>query len=692
MRQAHADPMTDFPSAVPASAQATSDTPALALPPLHRQLVERLGARASALVEAEPGGARLIVTSGHGTGAPDGTPIAPADAAAVEALLAAQTPQTVPDLERALPSLARLLRAPAGLVLRLPGPHTAAALVVGLPAGAQPDAASVAAALEAFAVGVEWLRLRRARGLQRRVHELVLAFSRGLSAMPDLAAGLDALCRDAADALGVGRVEVWLHDRRAHELVLEGSSDPTHGARRVSTDDHREPAVRGLRLDVPELTAADAPASAPARLFLLPLRGRRRALGTLVLEDPSGPAFERATLAEAARDLGSQLSNAIENLQLLAEVLRSRRELENTFNSLVELVAVCDRGGRLTSVNGAFAARVGARAEQLADRPFASLVGPGLAALVAAQTEADAAEPVEAREIDDPALDGTFSVTVTPLVNHDDRRVGTVVVARDVTERVRLEAERAALRQQLQQSEKLAALGQFVAGIAHELNNPLQGVIGHLELLRETGQLTASQKRDVRVVYREAERAARIVRHLLLFAGSGRHDRRRYKLGSLLARALAVRARALRRAHIEVRRAFDARIPWLVGSPVLLHQAILNIVVNAEHAMAGTGGRLEVSTRLSANGTIAIVEIRDTGPGLSEEAERRLFEPFFTTKDVGKGTGLGLALTYGIVQDHGGAIRARNHRQGGAAFTIELPITPKKRQNGDRVTSIGHAG
>jgi signal transduction histidine kinase len=240
---------------------------------------------------------------------------------------------------------------------------------------------------------------------------------------------------------------------------------------------------------------------------------------------------------------------------------------------------------------------------------------------------------------------------------------------------MRLEAERAALRQQLQQSEKLAALGQFVAGIAHELNNPLQGVLGHLELMRETGGLTAAQKRDVGVAYREAERAARIVRHLLLFAGSGRHDRRRYKLGALLARTLSVRARALRKAHIEVRRAFDTRVPWLVGSPVLLQQAILNLVVNAEHAMAGAGGRLEVSTRLSANGQQVIVEVRDTGPGLSEEVQSRLFEPFFTTKDVGKGTGLGLALTYGIIQDHGGTIRARNHPQGGAVFTIELPIT-----------------
>ena len=297
---------------------------------------------------------------------------------------------------------------------------------------------------------------------------------------------------------------------------------------------------------------------------------------------------------------------------------------------------------------------------------------------MAAQTEADAAKPVEAREIDDPVLGGTFSVTVTPLVNHDDRRVGTVVVARDVTERVRLEAERAALRQQLHQSEKLAALGQFVAGIAHELNNPLQGVLGHLELMRETGRLTAAQKRDVRrrPPRGGARGADRPPPAALRRLGPPRTAPLQAR--ALLARALAVRARALRQAHIEVRRTFDARVPWLVGSPVLLQQAILNIVVNAEHAMAGRadasrsppGGRPTAGSRSSRFAT--------PGPGLSEEARQRLFEPFFTTKDVGKGTGLGLALTYGIVQDHGGTIRARNHQQGGAVFTIELPITAKK--------------
>jgi len=540
----------------------------------------------------------------------------------------------------------------------------------------RPAADTTTDALTAFASTLELLRLRRGRALRDHARDLVLRFSSGLSAMPDLGDAYRALCVEARSAFGARRAAIWIHERRARELVLEGSSDPAPagGQIRVAVADIRSPAVRGLRLDRPEFAAApalDTPEG--TTLLLVPLRGRRRALGTLLFENLEGPIAERAGVADAAWDLGRQLSTVIENIQLLSEVLRSRQELENTFNSLVDLVAVSDRDDRLVHVNAAFAARTGATVESLADRPLADLVGRDLSALVAGHDRADPPRISSSGELEDPGLGGTFSVTVSSLLDSDGHRVGSVGVARDVTERARMEAERAALRQQLAQSEKLAALGQFVAGIAHELNNPLQGVLGNLELLKETGQLSAADKRDVRLIHREAERAARIVRNLLLFAGSGRHHRRRFSLNPLVGRVLTLRGRALRKAGIEVSRAFDERLPRIWGTPLLLQQALLNIVINAEHVMADTGGRLEVATRLSGDGGHALVEIRDTGPGLSDEVRRRLFEPFFTTKEVGRGTGLGLALAYGIIQDHGGVIRAGNHPDGGAVFTMELP-------------------
>src|SRR5205814_7502609 len=187
---------------------------------------------------------------------------------------------------------------------------------------------------------------------------------------------------------------------------------------------------------------------------------------------------------------------------------------------------------------------------------------------------------------------------VTDLLNRDREPCGSVIVARDLTPQTQLEAEREALRKRLTQAEKLAALGQFVAGIAHELNNPLQGVLGHLELLRTTGAFPKQLRREVQTIYREAERAAKIVRNLLVFAGSRRLSRRRVSVNAILQKVLTLRAAACRAADIEVVRHYDEHLPRVESDPLLLHQVFLNVVMNAEHAVTATrrGGRIEVTT------------------------------------------------------------------------------------------------
>src|SRR6202022_3964210 len=236
----------------------------------------------------------------------------------------------------------------------------------------------------------------------------------------------------------------------------------------------------------------------------------------------------------------------------------------------------------------------------------------------------------------------------------------------------------------LTQSEKLAALGQFVAGIAHELNNPLQGVLGHLELLRVTGAFPKQLRREIQTIYREADRAAKIVRNLLVFAGSRRLARRAVSLNGVLHKVIALRAAACRALDIEVVRPYDEKLPRVQSDPLLLHQVFLNMVMNAEHAIASTGrgGRIEITTSVGAPGDRGardnriIATARATGPGTPPDVLSRICEPFYTTKEVGKGTGLGLAIAYGIVLEHGGQIAAANHPDGGAVFTGELPARP----------------
>jgi signal transduction histidine kinase len=609
-----------------------------------------------------------------------------------EALFRDETPQFVVDISRILLGGSEYLgMLPAVLVPLVQMQDRMGVLVVGcdvLPSAQQMrEAASVG---HAFALALDRAHARGEADLHVELRELLQTFSRDVSSMT-LSAGLEAICIGANRLFAGDRTSVWLHDRRAHMVVLTASSDVVYLAqeRRIPTTDTLAPAAVALRHDRAAIAATDTSiGGAHTALVTIPLKGRRRALGTVVMEGVRIEPGSQIDLLERTDEMGRQLSAAVENVLLLDAVLRSRRELENTFNSLADLVAVSDRDGLLVSMNVAFVERVGLTRRELTDRPIADVVGPATCALIeaAAKGANEGPDPRDYRggqtstihyaEVEDPKLRGTFAVTLTPLIGEERESIGIVLVARNVTPHVELEAERTELRNRLVQSEKLAALGEFVAGIAHELNNPLQGVLGHLELLRATGAFPKGLRRDMQRIYREADRAAKIVRNLLVFAGSRRLVRRRTSLNATLSRVLSLRAPAFRAANIEVVRRHSDALPRVKGDPLLLQQALLNMVLNAEQAIGPDGGRIETTTsvRETVDGEQVVVQIRDTGPGIAAAALPRVFEPFYTTKEVGKGTGLGLAITYGIIQEHGGQIVASNHPEGGAVFTVQLPV------------------
>jgi two-component system NtrC family sensor kinase len=508
------------------------------------------------------------------------------------------------------------------------------------------------------------------------LRDLTVAFSGGVSSGLSFDAALRTLAADVNSLLDAVRTSVWLHQRRLRRLILAASSDsrPATEAREVETGDSDAPAARGMRLEQPELTG-----DGPSLILLAPLRGWRRALGALVVESPRTADLEPGQLASLTRELCRQISAAIENIQLLDEILRQRRLLEDTFNSIRDLVVVTDNELHVVQMNAAFAERTGMAGADLPDRPLESLVGDELAAWAKTREFVEEGPEGNTRRFEDSRLGGTFLVTMTPLINAGinvgGSPAGHVLVARDITHQTRLEAEQAALRERLGQSEKLASLGQFVAGIAHEMNNPLQGVLGHLELLIETSPEARPLRRDLRRIFHEADRAAKIVRNLLVFAGSRRMARRRLRIHRVVSRALSSRSASLKRAGIEIAREQPEDLPEFSGDPLLLHQAFLNIIINAEHAIVATGraGRIEVRSWYDAEHQQLMTTVRDTGPGIPAAVLPRIFDPFFTTKEVGQGTGLGLAITYGIVQEHGGTISAANLREGGAEITIALP-------------------
>ena len=675
-----------------ASLLAHSTTSNELLPHLHQHALDVTGGSCSLLFQHNPRTGGLQATSGFGLEGLRTDPWLPGpeEDALVADAFARLAPMLIADAARHAPDLAARLDSHAALLVPLVRRgERVGLLAVGFaqaPANGVGDEAVEAA--DAFMTALELFHLRQGDDLQRDVRALLEEFTASLSATLNLAAGLDIFCHGANRLFAADRTSVWIHDRRARALVLQASSDPSDVARgvRVAADDSAAPAAIAMRRSRAELVLPSE--DEVTALVTVPLRGCRRALGTIVFEGARIETGGEIDLLDRADALGRQLSSAIENMQLLEDVMRSRRELENTFDSISHLVAVSDTAGHIVHVNQAFASRVGRTREELLNQPLSEHVGPELNDFLQQHKSAPERKPGESAitiEVVDPVLKGPFMVTVTDLLDYDRETVGNVIVARDLTPQTQLEVEREELRKRLTQSEKLAALGQFVAGIAHELNNPLQGVLGHLELLRTTGAFPKQLRRDVQVIYREADRAAKIVRNLLVFAGSRRLTLRSVSLNVVLQKVIALRTPAHRAMGIEVVRHYDEKLPRVKSDPLLLHQVFLNMVMNAEHAIAATGqdGRIEISTAVAPSGDRIVATVRDTGVGIPEDTLSRIFEPFYTTKEVGKGTGLGLAITYGIVQEHGGLIVAGNHPDGGAVFTVELPIAVSRTLKND---------
>ena len=262
-------------------------------------------------------------------------------------------------------------------------------------------------------------------------------------------------------------------------------------------------------------------------------------------------------------------------------------------------------------------------------------------------------------------------------------RLDVEALVRDVSERKRLDDQSRDLYQQLLQAEKMAALGQTISGVAHELNNPLATILSWAERLSEK-PLDDTARRGVDVILAEAERSARIVRNLLTFARKRQSTRAMIDLNDVIRDTLSLRAENQRAASVTVVTALAAGLPQVFADAHQMQQVLLNLVINAEQAMLAAHGRGSLAIRTwhdAARDAIAL-EVCDDGPGIPDDMKSRIFDPFFTTKEVGKGTGLGLTVAYAIAQEHGGRIRVESPAAGtggagvprGTSFVVELPI------------------
>ncbi len=228
-------------------------------------------------------------------------------------------------------------------------------------------------------------------------------------------------------------------------------------------------------------------------------------------------------------------------------------------------------------------------------------------------------------------------------------------------------------QEQLLQSEKMAAVGQLISGVAHELNNPLTAILGYTQLLKSDELVLPRGLDYVEKLYKQAQRTHHIVQNLLSFARQQKPERASVQINQILEETLILREFDMKFNHIVIRREFDAQLPPTGGDFHQLEQVFLNILNNAVDAIQEAGAPGEITIRTEVAENRLCVEIRDNGPGVTNP--HRVFDPFYTTKPVGKGTGLGLSICYGIVKEHGGEIRVRNVEPRGAAFTVTLPLT-----------------
>ena len=477
-----------------------------------------------------------------------------------------------------------------------------------------------------------------------------------------------------------------------------------------------------------------------------PLLSRDAVQGALTLLSK----HDRPSRAEDLRLLaavGNQLGVAVENARLFAKSERRSQEL-NVINAVMQgitqtlvlddiLESICEQTTRLMGAETFFVGLLDEDGDQMHQKvlidkgerlePFSFSLSDGtsLSSYIAATGESLLFYDLQAQQGDLPVPGLAIGETPrswlgVPMLLEDhvigvmsiqsyepnrfteaDRRVLSVIAhqtAAAISQARLFEQLQRRMKQlqeaqaRLMQSEKMAALGELVSGVAHELNNPLTAVVGYAQLL-QLRDLDDDVKRDLQRIYEGARRSSKIVNDLLTFARSYRSERKPVDINQALEQMLSLRAYEMRVHNVKVTTDLSPDLPLTVGDPHRLEQVFLNLIVNAEQALGDMegGGSITVRTFMPPDRPDVIrIEFEDSGPGVPAEVMGRIFDPFFTTKEVGKGTGLGLSICYGIVTEHGGRIWAENKADraagfgSGAIFVVELPLVPTEEASAER--------
>ena len=504
----------------------------------------------------------------------------------------------------------------------------------------------------------------------------LLRLSQDLNADLDLARMAERLLEGVGAALGLNAMAVFLPEGDGSFSIFR-SIGFAGGAEAVRL--HAGGALlRRLSKGQPinaEASSEELPEALPLNLAsYFPCRVKGEVIAILGVGRKDGLDPLNSEEVDLLQTLANQAATAIVNGRLYNSLREKAEELkglteynENILESMDSGILVLDLEGQVVRWNRAMEALYGKRRDEVLGRALDDILpGSFLEALRGSLVLGEKEEIAHVYKLHLPAANGRslmVNLSVAPFQVRSGERCGTILILEDVTARVRLE-------EQLQHSEKMASIGLLAAGVAHEVNTPLAGISSYTQMLQ--GQVDASDPRAalLQKIEKQTFRAAKIINNLLNFSRSGSTEPERLDVNKIMLDVLSLVEHQLENSRIRVRRELAADLPPIRGNENRIQQVFFNLVLNARDAMM-RGGWLTLRTHADAD--TVVVEVADTGHGIKREDIKRIYDPFFTTKGIGRGTGLGLSVSYGIVQEHGGAIFVESVPGKGTTFQVALP-------------------
>jgi PAS domain S-box-containing protein len=409
--------------------------------------------------------------------------------------------------------------------------------------------------------------------------------------------------------------------------------------------------------------------------YYIPCRIRERTVAILGLGKTVDGDFLSSDDVELLFTIAGYVAIALDNAHLYssleqkaAQIERLKDFSENIVESLHVGVFAVDLEGRVESWNSQVEALLGVPRKDAIGRPLDAVLPVDLVAEIEARASEENVSSVykfAMRNRDGRML--VVNVSITPLLGKDGARLGRLILVDDVSQRARLE-------DQLMQTEKLTSLGLLAAGVAHEVNTPLAVISNYIQMLARQFPGDDPRSTLIEKIVKQTFRASEIVNNLLNFSRVGSSQFSEVSLNAVVEETLSLVTHPLKTSRIEVKQQLQGDLPTVLGSMNRLQQVFLNLFMNARDAMPA-GGVLEIRTACS-NGTVE-VEVSDTGVGIPRDQLHRIFDPFFTTKTTGRGTGLGLSVSYGIIKEHAGKIDVKSAPGRGTQFRLEFPVSRK---------------